>query len=133
MTTILIKYRQIVLFLAGLGTSLGGLYTLFPQWALENLNQLPFFASDTIFIQHWGLMVLMVGCSFFIAMFRSDWVKPVFCIALIEKLFFISLVLSNANQPFVDGFWSSMVMDTIICTYIAAYLWWCRTASDLSS
>ena len=133
MTTILIKYRQIVLFLAGLGTSLGGLYTLFPQWALENLNQLPFFASDTIFIQHWGLMVLMVGCSFFIAIFRSDWVKPVFCIALIEKLFFISLVLSNANQPFVDGFWSSMVMDTIICTYIAAYLWWCRTASDLSS
>lgn len=133
MTTILIKYRQIVLFLAGLGTSLGGLYTLFPQWALENLNQLPFFASDTIFIQHWGFMVLMVGCSFFIAMFRSDWVKPVFCIALIEKLFFISLVLSNANQPFVDGFWSSMVMDTIICTYIAAYLWWCRTASDLSS
>jgi len=132
-TTILIKYRQIVLFLAGLGTSLGGLYTLFPQWALENLNQLPFFASDTIFIQHWGFMVLMVGCSFFIAMFRSDWVKPVFCIALIEKLFFISLVLSNANQPFVDGFWSSMVMDTIICTYIAAYLWWCRTASDLSS
>lgn len=133
MTTILIKYRQIVLFLAGLGTSLGGLYTLFPQWALENLNQLPFFASDTIFIQHWGLMVLMVGCSFFIAMFRSDWVKPVFCIALIEKLFFISLVLSNANQPFVDGFWSSMVMDTIICTYIAAYLWWCRTASELTS
>lgn len=133
MTTILIKYRQIVLFLAGLGTSLGGLYTLFPQWALENLNQLPSFASDTIFIQHWGFMVLMVGCSFFIAMFRSDWVKPVFCIALIEKLFFISLVLSNANQPFVDGFWSSMVMDTIICTYIAAYLWWCRTASDLSS
>jgi hypothetical protein len=122
-----------VLFLAGLGTSLGGLYTLFPQWALENLNQLPFFASDTIFIQHWGFMVLMVGCSFFIAMFRSDWVKPVFCIALIEKLFFISLVLSNANQPFVDGFWSSMVMDMIICTYIAAYLWWCRTASDLSS
>jgi hypothetical protein len=132
-TTILIKYRQIVLFLAGLGTSLGGLYTLFPQWALENLNQLPFFASDTIFIQHWGFMVLMVGCSFFIAMFRSDWVKPVFCIALIEKLFFISLVLSNANQPFVDGFWSSMVMDTIICTYIAAYLWWCRTASELTS
>ena len=133
MTTILIKYRQIVLFLAGLGTSLGGLYTLFPQWALENLNQLPFFASDTIFIQHWGFMVLMVGCSFFIAMFRSDWVKPVFCIALIEKLFFISLVLSNANQSFVDGFWSSMVMDTIICTYIAAYLWWCRTASELTS
>lgn len=133
MTTILIKYRQIVLFLAGLGTSLGGLYTLFPQWALENLNQLPFFASDTIFIQHWGFMVLMVGCSFFIAMFRSDWVKPVFCIALIEKLFFISLVLSNANQPFVDGFWSSMAMDMIICTYIAAYLWWCRTASELTS
>lgn len=133
MTTILIKYRQIVLFLAGLGTSLGGLYTLFPQWALENLNQLPFFASDTIFIQHWGFMVLMVGCSFFIAMFRSDWVKPIFWIALIEKLFFISLVLSNANQPFVDGFWSSMVMDTIICTYIAAYLWWCRTVSELTS
>jgi hypothetical protein len=45
------------LFLAGLGTSLGGLYTLFPQWAVENLNQLTYHSSGTIFIQHWGFMV----------------------------------------------------------------------------
>ncbi|QHS12729.1 hypothetical protein [Shewanella sp. Arc9-LZ] len=133
MTHFLHNTRQMALFLAGLGTSLGGLYTLFPQWAVENLNQLTYHSSDTIFIQHWGFMVLMVGCSFFIAMVRSTWIQPLFCIALIEKLFFISLVLSNANQSFVDGFWLSMVMDSIICAYIAVYLWFCRTTSDLTS
>jgi hypothetical protein len=76
--------------------------------------------------------LVLVGCSFFIAMVRSTWIKPLFCIALIEKLFFISLVLSNANQSFVDGFWLSMVMDSIICAYIAAYLWWCRATGDLT-
>ncbi|WP_137226426.1 hypothetical protein [Shewanella sp. MEBiC00475] len=133
MTHFFQKTRQVALFLAGIGTSLGGLYTLFPLWAVENLNQLTYQPSDTIFIQHWGFMVLMVGCSFFIAMVRSTWIKPLFCIALIEKLFFVSLVLSHANQDFVDGFWLSMVMDSIICTYIAAYLWWCRTTGDLTS
>ncbi|AZG72602.1 hypothetical protein [Shewanella livingstonensis] len=133
MTHFLHKTRQLALFLAGFGTSLGGLYTLFPQWAVENLNQLAYHSSDSIFIQHWGLMVLMVGCSFFIAMVRSTWVKPLFCIALIEKLFFISLVLSNANQPFIDGFWLSMTMDSIICIYIIGYLWFCRTSADISS
>jgi hypothetical protein len=77
--------------------------------------------------------LVLVGGSFFIAMVRSTWIQPLFCIALIEKLFFISLVLSNANQSFVDGFWLSMVMDSIICAYIAAYLWFCRTTSDLTS
>ena len=133
MTHFLYKYRQVALFLTGVSTSLGGLYTLFPQWAVENLNQLTYQSSDTIFIQHWGFMVLMVGGSFFIAMVRSTWIKPLFCIALIEKLFFISLVLSNANQPFVDGFWPSMVMDSVICAYITAYLWFCRTTGDLTS
>ncbi|MGI2113845.1 hypothetical protein ACRN9G_09620 [Shewanella frigidimarina] len=74
--------------------------------------------------------LVLVGCSFFIAMVRSTWIKPLFCIALIEKLFFVSLVLSNVNQAFVDGFWLSMVMDCIICTYIAAYLWFFRTTGD---
>ncbi|WP_123777099.1 hypothetical protein [Shewanella frigidimarina] len=64
MTHLLHKTRQTALFLAGIGTSLGGLYTLFPQWAVENLNQLAYHSSDTIFIQHWGFMVLMVGGVF---------------------------------------------------------------------
>ncbi|MEM5503271.1 hypothetical protein WNY81_00300 [Shewanella frigidimarina] len=51
------KTRQTALSLAGIGTSLGGLYTLFPQWAVENLNQLAYHSSDTIFIQHWEFMV----------------------------------------------------------------------------
>jgi hypothetical protein len=132
MTHFLHKSRQTMLLLAGLGTSLGGLYTLFPQWAVENLNQLTYVVDNTIFIQHWGLMVLMLGCSFFIALFRSTWITPVLCIALIEKLFFISLVLMNANQPFINGFWLSMAMDSIICVYIIGSLWLCRTSADLT-
>jgi hypothetical protein len=38
MTHIFNQSRQAALFLAGLGTSLGGLYTLLPQWAVENPN-----------------------------------------------------------------------------------------------
>jgi hypothetical protein len=133
MTHIFNQSRQAALFLAGFGTSLGGLYTLLPQWTVEKLNQLTYVVDNTIFIQHWGFMVLMLGCSFFIAMFRSTWITPVFWVALIEKLFFISLVLMNANQPFINGFWLSMAMDSIICVYIIGSLWFCRTSADLTS
>ena len=120
------RTQTLALLIAGLGTSLGGLYTLAPQWALGQLNQLPYIASDTIFIQHWGFLVLMMGCSFLIAIFRNDWIISVFWVALIEKLFFVSLVISHSSEPFINGFWLSMAMDCVICLYIAAYLMSCR-------
>ncbi|GGP81293.1 hypothetical protein [Shewanella ulleungensis] len=123
MTEFFKRTQTLALFIAGFGTSLGGLYTLAPQWALAQLNQLPYMVSDTIFIQHWGFLVLMMGCSFFIAIFRHDWVVPIFWVALIEKLFFVSLVIGHSSQSFIDGFWLSMVMDSTICLYIAGYLW----------
>ena len=64
----------------------------------------------------------MMGCSFFIAIFRNDWIIPVFWVALIEKLFFVSLVIGYSSQPFTNGFWLSMAMDSVICLYIAGYL-----------
>ncbi|MCT8987281.1 hypothetical protein [Shewanella phaeophyticola] len=122
MTEFFKRTQTLALFIAGFGTSLGGLYTIAPQWALAQLNQLPYIASDTIFVQHWGFLVLMMGCSFLIAIFRNDWIIPVFGVALIEKLFFISLVINNSSQAFINGFWLSMAMDSVICLYIAGYL-----------
>ena len=122
MTEFFKRTQTLALFIAGFGTSLGGLYTIAPQWALGQLNQLPYIASDTIFIQHWGFLVLMMGCSFLIAILRNDWIIPVFWVALIEKLFFVSLVIGYSSQPFTNGFWLSMAMDSVICLYIAGYL-----------
>lgn len=122
MTEFFKRTQTLALFIAGFGTSLGGLYTIAPQWALAQLNQLPYIASDTIFVQHWGFLVLMMGCSFLIAIFRNDWIIPVFGVALIEKLFFISLVINNSSQAFINGFWLSMAMDSVICLYIVGYL-----------
>ena len=49
-----------VLIIGGLGTAAAGLYAFIPQFAVENIAELEFVGSYTIFVQHWGMMV---ACS----------------------------------------------------------------------
>jgi len=55
------KTLKSVLIIGGLGTAAAGLYAFFPQFAVENIAKLEFIENYTIFVQHWGIMVGLIG------------------------------------------------------------------------
>ncbi len=55
------KYVEKMLLITGIGTSAALAYAFFPQWAVNNIGQLPYLEQDFVFYQHWGIMVGMMG------------------------------------------------------------------------
>ena len=56
--------------LTGIGTSLAGLYALWPRWVVETLGKLTFVQDYTAFVQHWGVMVGLMGVFMIVAAFN---------------------------------------------------------------
>ena len=110
-----------VLIVGGLGTAAAGLYALLPQFAVENIAELEFVQDYTIFVQHWGFMVGLIGVLMVAAAFRESWRTPVLLYGLIEKAFMVFLVATNLGQPFAGGFYAPAVMDTIITVWSLIY------------
>ena len=110
-----------VLIVGGLGTAAAGLYALLPQFAVENIAELEFVHDYTIFVQHWGFMVGLIGVLMVAAAFRESWRTPVLLYGLIEKAFMVFLVATNLGQPFAAGFYAPAIMDSIITIWSLVY------------
>jgi hypothetical protein len=110
-----------VLIIGGLGTAAAGLYAFFPQFAVKNIAELEFVQDYTIFVQHWGLMVGLIGVFMVAAAFRESWRTPILLYGLIEKAFMVFLVAINLGQPFASGFYAPVVMDSIITVWLLIY------------
>ena len=106
---------------AGAGTALVGLYAVWPSWAMPNVAKLPYLQDYTIIIQHWGVMVGLMGVAMMAAAVVPQWRVPIFLYSAIEKAFMAWLVLSNAQQPFVSGFWIPFAIDTTVVIYTIGY------------
>ena len=52
--------RPFFLF-TGAGTALVALYAILPSWAMPNVARLPYLRDYTIIIQHWGIIVGLMG------------------------------------------------------------------------
>ena len=50
-----------VLIIGGIGTAAAGLDAFFPKFAVENVQKMTFIPEYTIFVQHWGIMVCLMG------------------------------------------------------------------------
>lgn len=111
------------LVIAGLGTCGAGLLAFSPQFAVENIFKIPFAEDYTIFFQHWGLMVLLVGIFMIISAFKVGWRTPVLIYGTIEKIFFVYLYFSNINHSFSAGFQGGAIMDSVIVVYLLLYFW----------
>ena len=105
----------------GLGTALIGLYAFFPEWSVIQLAQLEYLRDYTIIVQHWGIMVGLMGLFMMAAAFVPVWRVPILVFSAIEKAFMVWLVLSNANQEFVRGFWIPATVDATVVLYTVAY------------
>ena len=104
MKSILDKTIKPFLIIAGLCTALSGMTAFFPQFTVENILKLPFVENYTIIVQHWGMMILLVGIFMIISAFRVKWRMPVLIYSAIEKTFLIFLYLLNISHPFSTGF-----------------------------
>jgi hypothetical protein len=111
------------LVIAGLGTCAAGPLVFLPKFTVENIFKLPFAEDYTIFVQHWGMMVLLVGVFMIISAFRVSWRMPILIYSAIEKIFYVYLYLFNINRPFSAGFQGGAIMDSVIVVYLLLYFW----------
>lgn len=112
--------RPFFLF-TGAGTALVGLYAADPSWAMPNVARLPYLQDYTIIIQHWGIMVGLMGLSMMGAALVPRWRVPILLYSALEKAFMVWLVLSNAQHSFARGFWIPFALDSTVVAYTIAY------------
>lgn len=112
-------FRPFFLF-TGAGTALIGVYALLPSWAMPNLAKLPYLQEYTIIIQHWGIMVGLMGLFMMAAAIIPQWRLPIVLYSAVEKSFMVWLVLSNAHTSYANGFWIPAAVDASVVVYTIA-------------
>ena len=110
-----------VLIVGGAGTALAGLDAFVPRFAVASIQKLEWVPEYTIFVQHWGIMVGLMGVFMIGAAFKESWRVPILLYSLIEKAFMVLLVVTNLDQPFSSGFLAPAVMDSIIAVWSILY------------
>jgi hypothetical protein len=78
-----------VLIIGGVGTALAGANAFFPQFAVENIQGIGWVPEYTIFVQHWGIMVCLMGVFMVAAAFKVGWRYPIILFGLLEKAFLV--------------------------------------------
>ena len=115
------KTLKPVLIIGGIGTALAGADAFAPRFAVENVQNMEFVPEYTIFVQHWGIMVCLMGVFMVAAAFKASWRTPILLYSLIEKAFMVFLVFSNLSHSFSRGFLAPAIMDAAIILWSLAY------------
>lgn len=110
-----------VFIIGGIGTAAAGLYAFWPQFAVENVAKLEFVQDHTLFVQHWGIMVGLMGVFMVAAAFIPAWSMPILIYSTVEKSFMVFLVLTNLDQAYAAGFFAPATMDAVIVIYSLLY------------
>lgn len=105
----------------GAGTALIGLYAFHPAWAMENLAKLPYLQEYTIIIQHWGIMVMLMGLFMMAMAGIAAWRTPIALYSAVEKAFMVWLVLSNLQHSFTQGFLVPLALDATVVLFTIGY------------
>jgi len=116
--------------LTGAGTAAVGLNAFWPQWTVETIEKLSFVREYTIILQHWGIMVSLMGVFMIVAAFRTDGRNPILIFSALEKSFMVYLVLANVSHPYAKGFWIGAAMDATVVLYTIAYFTACGFATS---
>lgn len=66
-------------------------------------------------------MVGLMGVFMIAAAIVPAWRVLILVYSAMEKSFMVWLVLTNANQPFVTGFWVPLVIDSTVVIYTIGY------------
>ena len=116
------KFIKPSLYITGIITMLPVLQFLLPHFMLQQqgLNV----ADDTglLFAQHWGLLVFCIGGLLVYAANNPTFRTPVLVVATIEKLGLIYLVVSQWQNPALQGFHLPIYFDTVCVLIYTSYL-----------
>ena len=112
---------RLVFLFTGAGTALIGIYAVLPTLATPNVAKLPYLQDYTIIIQHWGIMVGLMGLCMMLAALVPQWRVPILLYSALEKAFMVWLVLSNAQSSFVSGFRIPFALDSTVVVYTIGY------------
>ena len=107
--------------LTGIGTALASLDAFWPRWTVETVQKLQFVQDYTILLQHWGIMVGLMGVSMVVAAVRVEWRNPILIYSAFEKTFLVYLVLANRSQAYARGFQAAAAMDAAVVLYTIVY------------
>jgi hypothetical protein len=107
--------------LTGLGTATACLYAFWPQWAIAHIAKFAYIQEYTIVLQHWGIMVCLMGVSMVVAAYRADWRNPILIYSGLEKSFMVYLVVANMSYQYSQGFWLGAGMDAAVVLYTMGY------------
>jgi len=121
MSAFIDKTIKPVLIVGGIGTALAGLDAFAPRFAVENVQKLDWVPEYTIFVQHWGIMVCLMGVFMVAAAFKESWRTPIILYGMLEKAFMVYLVFSNMGQAFAGGFLVPASMDAAITVWSVLY------------
>ncbi len=84
------------------------------------MQKLQFVADYTVFLQHWGIMVGLMGVFMVVAAFRVEWRNPILIYSALEKIFLVYLVVANWSQASAQGF-KGGAMDATVVLYTIVY------------
>ena len=119
--------------LTGIGTALAGLYAFWPRWTTETVGKLQYVRDYAIIVQHWGIMVGLMGVFMIAAALKVEWRTPILIYSGVEKAFLVFLVLINGGQAYAQGFKAPAAMDATVVLYTIAYFAVCGFRASASS
>jgi hypothetical protein len=111
------------LVIFGVITMFPGMMTLSPEAGLLRGFQLKMVLEQTIMVQHWGLMIFLVGLLMVVSVFKPRLVFPVMLYAALQKAGMVILIVSHISQPWAAGFRQALVVDGICVFYAILYFY----------
>ena len=85
------------------------------------VQKIPFVQDYTIILQHWGIMVGLMGVFMVVAAFRAEWRNPILIYSAFEKAFMVYLVVANGSHTYAQGFKAGAAMDATVVLYTIVY------------
>lgn len=119
-----------VLIVGGALTALAGAGAVSPRFAVEMVLKLRFVPDYTIVVQHWGIMVLLLGGLMVAAAFKETWRAPILLYSMIEKALFVAFYVANRSESYAYGFVMPAIMDGTLAVWIALYFASLRSRSE---
>jgi hypothetical protein len=126
------KYIKPILYITGIITMLPVLQFTLPHFMLPQQGLVVSDDTGFLFAQHWGLLVFCIGGLLVYAAYKPEFRTPVLVVAIIEKLGLIYLVVSQWQNPALQGFHLAIYFDTVCVLIYTSYLLSQRHANNES-
>ena len=126
------KTLKPVLVLTGLFTTSTGVLIFFPVEGLHMMFDLEMVGVYEVIIQHWGLVISMLGLCIVATAFKEKYRYPVLMFAAVEKFGLALIFVADLGTGNDNGFEMAAAFDFAMACYYSAYLYVYRQGNSLA-